>query len=256
MRILISNDDGIDAYGLSVLEKMARQISNDVMVVAPMDNRSGAGQSITLTRDLHLAKIDASHYACSGSPADCVMLALNLLYETGDRPDLVLSGINHGMNAADDVGYSGTIGVAREAAIYGIPSIAFSQHGGRVEADFGPAEACGGEVLAYCLQNLPDPRSLLNVNFPSAKTGKLKGIRPADLDHHKVSDEILETDIPHHYRIGPLVMRPDTDPASDRDWLRKGYVTITPIGLNATDKAQLARLPQIDFDLKATEQNS
>ena len=256
MRILISNDDGIDAYGLSVLEKMARQISNDVMVVAPMDNRSGAGQSITLTRDLHLAKIDASHYACSGSPADCVMLALNLLYTPESRPDLVLSGINHGMNAADDVGYSGTIGVAREAALYGIPSLAFSQHDGRVEADFAPAEACGGEVLAYCLDHLPDPRSLLNINFPSAKFGAVKGIRPAVLDHHKVSDEILETDTPHHYRIGPLVTRPDTDPASDRDWMRKGYVTITPIGLNPTDHDQLARLANRDFTISQRDQDS
>ena len=110
MRILISNDDGIDAFGLSLLADLMWPFSNDITIIAPMDNRSGTGRSLSLKQDIHLADLGQGRYACSGTPADCVMLGLNVVMKDAP-PDLVVSGINHGMNAADDIGYSGTIGV-------------------------------------------------------------------------------------------------------------------------------------------------
>ena len=115
MRILITNDDGIDAEGLYLLEALARTLSDDVTIVAPASNQSGTGRSISLHRDIDFHQRDENHYSVGGTPADCVMLALHLLFPD-KKPDLVLSGINHGMNVADDIGYSGTVGAAKEAA--------------------------------------------------------------------------------------------------------------------------------------------
>ena len=129
MRVLITNDDGIDAYGLSLLADLVRPFANDVTIIAPTDNRSGFGRAFTLKQDIHLAKISEGRFICSGTPADCILLGLGVVMKD-NLPDLVLSGINHGMNAADDVGYSGTIGAAFEAAINNIPSVAISQDGG------------------------------------------------------------------------------------------------------------------------------
>ena len=166
MKILITNDDGIDSYGLKLLESLAKTLTNNVTTVAPRDNRSGTSQAISLQEELYFSNVSANRYICSGNPADCVMLALNLLFKD-NPPDLVLSGINHGMNASDDVGYSGTVGAAREASIVGIRAIAFSQRYGKLESDFEVARKFGKKVLDNALSIKLPPRHVLNVNFPS-----------------------------------------------------------------------------------------
>ena len=171
MKILITNDDGIDAYGLELLENLAKTISNDITTVAPMDNRSGTSQAISLHKELYFSNISTNRYICSGNPADCVMLALNLLF-ADKPPDLVLSGINHGMNTSDDVGYSGTIGAAREASIVGIKTIALSQQNGKAETDFEVAKKFGKHALDYALSIKLPSRHVLNVNFPSTNVSK------------------------------------------------------------------------------------
>src|SRR4029077_12779281 len=125
-RILVTNDDGINAPGLKVLEKIARQLSRDVFVVAPEVEQSGAGHSLTLRRPLQVRRVSARRFAIDGTPTDCVLLAVNQLIE-GKRPDLVLSGVNRGSNLGEDVTYSGTIAAAMEATLLGIPSVAMSQ---------------------------------------------------------------------------------------------------------------------------------
>ena len=137
LRILLTNDDGIDAEGLHLLEELALGISQDVTVVAPASNQSGTGRSISLHRDIDFHQRDKTHYSVGGTPADCVMLALHLLYPD-KKPDLILSGINHGMNVADDIGYSGTVGAAKEAAINDIAGIALSQRFSKGRPDFTP----------------------------------------------------------------------------------------------------------------------
>ncbi len=246
MKILITNDDGIDAYGLVLLEQLAKTISNDITVVAPMYNRSGTSQAISLQKELHFIHIRNNRYECSGNPADCVMLALNLLFKD-KRPDLVLSGINHGMNASDDVGYSGTVGAAREAAIVGISAIALSQCCGKLEADFEVARKFGKRVLDHARSVRLPARHVLNVNFPSTKVSAVKGIRAAALDRHKMSDQIIAGSNTNHFSIGPLNQRIETNPKSDRYFLENGYVTFTPLLVDTTATALLNNIPEISL---------
>lgn len=250
MRILITNDDGIDAYGLSLLADLARPFANDITIIAPADNRSGTGRSLSLKTDIHLAEIGEGRYICSGTPADCVMLGLGVVMKD-NLPDIILSGVNHGMNVADDVGYSGTIGAAFEGAINNIPAIAFSQDGGDLEADFAPTKEAGEMVLRYVLGNLPARRSVLNVNFPKLSTGRVKGIMPTFTDEHKLGDILFDAQTPHHYRIGPMRIAEGVREGSDRDALQRGYVSVTPLMMGQTDKAQMARYKALDSDLNS-----
>src|ERR1700750_1360595 len=150
MRILVTNDDGIHSPGLSVAEKIARSLSDDVWVVAPENEQSGASHSLTLTSPLRLRTLEERRYAVSGTPTDCVMMAcLHILKD--QPPDLILSGVNWGSNLADDVTYSGTIAGAMEGCALGIPSIALSQsyeEGARNEIDWSAGEAHGPETVA------------------------------------------------------------------------------------------------------------
>lgn len=247
MKILITNDDGIDAYGLGLLENLAKTITNDIITVVPMNNRSGTSQAISLHKEIYLSNVSTNRYICSGNPADCVMLALNLLF-ADNPPDLVLSGINHGMNASDDVGYSGTIGAAREASIVGIKAIAFSQQHGKVETDFEVAKKFGKRVLDYALSIELPPRHVLNVNFPSANVSKIKGIKSAILDRHKTSDEILPGNKTDFYKIGPINHRPEMNPKSDRFFLQKGYITFTPLLVDTTATDLLDIIPDLTYE--------
>ena len=248
MRILITNDDGIDAYGLALLADLARPFANDITIIAPMDNRSGTGRSLTLKSDIHLADLAQGRYACSGTPADCVLLGLNVVMKD-NPPDVILSGINHGQNIADDIGYSGTIGAAYEGAINNIPSLAFSQQNGDGPDDFAPAKEMGEAVLRYALANLPNPRSVMNFNFPRLSVGRIKGIKPAFCDRHKAGDIVYDGDTPHHYRIGPLKTLPDITKGHDRDVLDDGYVSLTILTMNQTDQAEMRGYKTIDSDL-------
>src|SRR6201996_5495946 len=149
MRILVTNDDGIHAPGLAISEKIAREISDDVWIVAPESEQSGASHSLTLTMPLRLRQVSERRYAVSGTPTDCVMMAcLHLLKDK--PPTLILSGVNWGSNLADDVTYSGTIAGAMEGCALGIASVALSQsyeEGSRNEIDWSAGEAHGAETV-------------------------------------------------------------------------------------------------------------
>lgn len=247
MRVLITNDDGINAYGLGLLENLAKTISDEITTVVPMDNRSGTSQAISLHKELYFSNISPNRYICSGTPADCVMLALNLLF-ADNPPDLVLSGINHGMNASDDVGYSGTIGAAREASIVGIQAIAFSQQNGKLETDFEVAKKFGKRVLDYAISIKLPSRHVLNVNFPSKKVSKIKGIKTAILDRHKTSDQILPSNKADYFKIGPINHLPDMNPQSDRFFLQKGYITFTPLLIDTTATDLLSKISDLTYE--------
>lgn len=246
MRILITNDDGIDAEGLHLLEALARTLSDDVTIVAPASNQSGTGRSISLHRDIDFHQRDENHYSVGGTPADCVMLALHLLFPD-KKPDLVLSGINHGMNVADDIGYSGTVGAAKEAAINGITGIALSQRFAKGQADFTPVKLVGKEVLEAAIKIPMPERTVLNINFPPAHLGPVKGMRSASLDCHKFSDEILPGDEPGSYRIGPMLMLDEVAPKTDRWWLDRGYVSLTPLKMDMTATDLLSHISDKDL---------
>ena len=177
MRILVTNDDGINATGLKVLEEIARDISEDVWVVAPETEQSGASRSISLADPLRLRKLEGTRFAVKGSPADCVLMAVKRILP--DTPDLVLSGINRGQNIADDVTYSGTIAAAMEGTAMGIRSIALSQAYGieamdRVPWDVG--RKYGADIISkVCDLNL-GPEVLVNVNFPDCRPEEVAGM--------------------------------------------------------------------------------
>src|SRR3954468_2897386 len=180
MRILLTNDDGVNASGLKLLETIARTFSDDIWVVAPAEEQSGAGHSLTLTRPLRLRRLGERRFCVSGTPTDAVMMAIAHIMKD-DPPDLILSGVNRGANLGEDVTYSGTCSAAMEGALAGIPSIALSQSYAR--AGMGPpvpsaaAEAWGGRVLARLIAEPMPPRTLVNVNCPALPPGEVKGVR-------------------------------------------------------------------------------
>src|ERR671928_1272368 len=178
MRILVTNDDGIHAPGLKVLERIAAELSDDVWVVAPETDQSGVSHSLSLNDPLRLREIEARHYAVKGTPTDCVIMGIRHVMREA-RPDLVLSGVNRGQNVAEDVTYSGTVAGAMEGAILGVPSMALSQAygpGGRDKVKWHCAEHHAARVIRRVLEEGVPPGVVINVNFPDCEPEQVRGI--------------------------------------------------------------------------------
>jgi 5'-nucleotidase len=177
MRILISNDDGIRGEGLIALETIARALSDDVTVVAPETDQSGVAHSLSLSRPLRLREISSKHFAVDGTPTDCVLMAVNHVFG-GKKPDLVLSGVNHGQNIAEDITYSGTVAVAIEATLLGIPAIALSQAFGghtREKPRFDTAVKHAPDIIRRVLKLGIAGDTLINLNFPNCAPDEVEG---------------------------------------------------------------------------------
>ena len=248
--ILLSNDDGVDSNGLKVLYDIATQLSDDVWIVAPSKNRSGASRSITLRRDVVVEQLGPKRYVCSGTPSDCIIFGMTQILE--HQPDLVLTGINHGMNVADDILYSGTVAGAMEAAILGVPSIALSQCFDSSEVpNFTASKHFGVAAVRYLLDmGIPD-RVVINVNFPKTAIDKIKGMRPSYLDRHKLGDVIIANDQPNHYQLGPLKSKPDKAAGSDRAVLDDGWISFTPLIMDLTAYGTLAELVPVKLKVES-----
>src|ERR1700722_11660505 len=178
MRILVTNDDGIHSPGLAVTEKIAHALSDDVWVVAPETEQSGASHSLTLSEPLRLRQLGERRFAVSGTPTDCVMMAcLHILKD--QPPELVLSGVNWGSNLADDVTYSGTIAGAMEGCALGIPAIAMSQEpseNSRLEIDWSPGEVHAPDLIRRLMRIGWPKGTLLNMNFPACSAAEVTGV--------------------------------------------------------------------------------
>ncbi len=178
MRILLTNDDGIHAEGLSVLERIARQLSDDIWVIAPETDQSGLAHSLTLSMPLRLRKIDERHYAVRGTPTDCVIMGVKHLMP--EPPDLIISGVNSGSNMADDVTYSGTVAGAIEGTLLGIKSIAMSQEynldGSTRILPWEVVEERAPALLKKLLGVELAKGVLVNINFPSCDASEIAGI--------------------------------------------------------------------------------
>ncbi len=253
MRILLTNDDGVHAPGLKVLEEIARSLSDDIWIVAPHEEQSGAGHSLTLTRPLRIRKHGEQHYSVTGTPTDAVMMALGHLMKDCP-PDLILSGVNRGANLAEDVTYSGTVSAAMEGAISGIRSIALSQvyaKSGMGDAvPFDVARAWGKKVLRPLIAMPASRRMLFNVNFPAIAPDAVKGIRVVRQGFHDVDrTQIIENTDPRGYRyywfgLGSSDAVPQ---GSDLAAIADGYVTVTPLHYDLTqDSAMAATAAQFD----------
>jgi 5'-nucleotidase len=240
MRILLTNDDGINAPGLKVLEEIARQFSDDIWICAPSEEQSGAGHSLTLTRPVRLHKHGERRFAVSGTPTDSVMMALREVMP--DAPDIILSGVNRGANLADDITYSGTVSAAIEGALAGIRSIAFSQvyarEGMGDEVPFGAALEWGPKVLSRLIDAPMAERTLINVNFPAVPADDVKGIRVVRQGFHDYArGTIVEGRDPRGYRyfwFGLDQIEHTLDHGTDLEAIEEGFVAVTPLQLDLT----------------------
>jgi len=247
VRILITNDDGINAPGLKVLEAIARDVAGpegEVWTVAPAFEQSGVAHKISYTHPMMIAELGPRRVAAEGSPADCVLAALHDVMP--DRPDLVLSGVNRGNNAAENVLYSGTIGGAMEAALQGLPAIALSQFLGPQNAGlddpFEAAAATGADVIRRLLErgewDSRDYRVFYNVNFPPLPAAGVRGLAVTSQGWRTETVFGVEPHVSPSGRKflwitgGPqnVPTAPGTDVAANLD----GYVSVTPMRADLT----------------------
>ncbi|MBV9571816.1 MAG: 5'/3'-nucleotidase SurE [Alphaproteobacteria bacterium] len=250
MRILVTNDDGIHSPGLLVAEKIARTISDDVWVVAPESEQSGASHSLTLSLPLRLRRAGDHKFALSGTPTDCVLMAIAEVLKDR-KPDLVLSGVNRGSNIADDVTYSGTIAGAMEGTTLGVRSIALSQSFTYAEGRsilWGCAEAHGPDVVRRLIETgWPEPEDvLMNVNFPDCEPQEVTGVEVTEQGKRDQQEAFVErrTDMRRnsYYWIGFKRVRSIPSKGSDLCAIYEKRISITPLHLDLTEYKVLRRL--------------
>ncbi len=244
-RILVSNDDGIVAPGLAVLADAARSLSADVWVVAPEQEQSGAGHSLTLQRPLRIRQVADRHYAVDGTPTDCVLLAVHEILKD-HKPTLILSGVNYGGNMGEDVTYSGTVAAAMEGTLLGIPSIAFSL---AVVHGETPLWQTPRGLIPDLIRNLAAHQwptgCLMNVNIPNREPAAITGVRAAAQGMRKLGDNLVKSVDPRgktYYWIGPVRDEDATKPGTDLNAVTEGAVAVTPISLDLTHVAGLSAL--------------
>ena len=246
MRILLTNDDGIHAPGLTVLEAIAAELSDDVWVCAPAEEQSGAGHSLTLHMPVRLVQHGEQRFAVTGTPTDAVNLALKKLFPDGRGPDLVISGVNGGENLGDDVTYSGTISAAVEAALAGIPAVAMSQAMRDAGHGFAAAEFWAANVLAPLLDLQMAKRTVINVNFPALPADQVKGIRVVRQGFHDYArGSLVEAVDPRgrpYFWFGLEDIEHTLDHGTDLEAVSEGYVAVTPLQLDLTHHASISAL--------------
>lgn len=244
-RILVTNDDGIDAAGLTMLTSVAKRLSRDVWVVAPETERSGAGHSLTLHRPLRVRKLGARRFAVSGTPTDCVLLAAMEIVPRRKPVGLILSGINRGLNVAEDVTYSGTIAAAMEGALLDYPAVAFSQRRHDTEPMRWDTGGHYAEAVMRALAGFSFPSAnFISVNVPHLSVGEVKGIATARQGRRKI-EEKLDARIdpqgrPYYWIGGPRFDTLHDAPGTDHALVKAGYVTVTPLSLDLTNAEMLA----------------
>jgi 5'-nucleotidase len=255
MRILITNDDGIEASGLDVLEKIATDLTDDVWVVAPETDQSGASHSLTLAEPLRMRELAKRHYAVKGTPTDCVIMGVRFLLRQ-QPPDLVMSGVNRGQNLADDITYSGTVAGAIQGTLLGVPSIAMSLVVGPAETGQEIGEANwetpmrhGAKLVRKLLKAGWPEGVVINVNFPGCEPDAVKGMCAAlqgqrDPGLLRIEDR-LDTRGKAYYWIG--IERRRAKPPHDTDlWaVRSNLISVTPLCLDYTDRKTRTKLAKV-----------
>ena len=248
MRILLTNDDGIHAPGLAVLERIARALSEDVYVVAPEADQSGVAHSLSLNDPLRLREISPRHFAVKGTPTDCVIMGVRqILKDT--PPDLVLSGVNRGQNVAEDVTYSGTIAGAMEGTLLGIPSIALSQAygpgAGRTSVRLDCAEQLAAPLIGRLLHEGIPKDILVNVNFPNCAPDQTAGIAVTaqgkrDTGLMRVEEREDGRGNPYYW-VGFARGNFTPGAGTDLEALAAFKVSVTPLRLDLTDASTRER---------------
>lgn len=239
MRVLLTNDDGINAKGIYALAKELQK-NHEVIIVAPDSERSACGHSITLTRPLIVKKIKlkglkAKAFSVDGTPADCVKIAINKL--TDGKIDMVVSGINRGFNLGTDVLYSGTVSAAIEATIYKIPAMAVSVETKKDIETYEIAAKYAGEILLKAIENNIESNIVLNVNIPMLKENEIKGIKVCKIGSRLYNNKYVESigeNNETQYQIKG-VAKDIHEEDSDTIYFKEGYVTVTPLHYDLTN---------------------
>ncbi len=242
MKVLLSNDDGIRSEGLRVLFEELSKIA-DVVVVAPDRERSAVGRALTLHRPLRCEKVKENWYAVDGTPTSCVYIGYHAILK-GEKPDLIVGGINRGPNLGEDITYSGTVSIALEGVLLGVPSVAFSL------ADFNNFhwKTAGEFARRICLKvyekGIPED-CCLNVNIPNLPMERVKGVKVTRQGKKAYSEKVEERKDPwgrSYYWIGGEEPNWQAEPGTDYWAISNGYVSITPLQLDMTDYKALAKL--------------
>jgi len=238
MRILVTNDDGIHAEGLAALERIAAKLSDDVWVCAPEYEQSGASRALTLSEPIRVRDVGPRRFAATGTPTDCVMLAIDELIE-GPRPDLVLSGVNRGPNLAEDVTMSGTVAGAIEAMALGVPGIALSQAGAPDAPDFfAPAEVFAPGVISRLVETGWPADVVMNLNFPPRPPNEItevevtrQGFRDVKVRHAEKRTDLRGRD---YYWVGFHPLRSEPADGTDLRAFYEGRISVTPLHIDLT----------------------
>jgi 5'/3'-nucleotidase len=248
MKILVTNDDGLQAEGIQTLSAAMEQLA-DVILMAPDRDRSGASNSLTLRAPLRVIEHAPNKFAVQGTPTDCVHMAMTGFLE--ELPDMVISGINHGANLGDDILYSGTVAAAMEGRYLGLPAIAISLVGER-----GQHMATAAYVAKQIVTRLKDEplpaRTILNVNVPDCPINELKGFEVCRLGARHVAEPTVHSEDPRGrsiYWIGPPGPEQDAGNGTDFWAVRNGRVAITPLQLDMTHYKFFDQLSQWMTDL-------
>ncbi len=241
MYILISNDDGIDAPGI---RKLAEKLEEDheIFIIAPTDEKSASSHSLTLKRPLSVSRRSKNYFAVDGTPADCVNLGVHSILKK--KPDLVLSGINHGANLGEDIFYSGTVSAAMEGLLIGVPSIAVSFEM-RNSSDFTPAAEFASRLVAYVEKAGVMKDTVLNVNVPDEIIERERIYKITKQGRRIYSDAVEEgtdTSGKKYYTIGTKEIAFEEDIDSDFFAVNNGYISITPLHLDLTNYASIMGL--------------
>lgn len=246
LRILISNDDGVNAPGIKVMHRIAREITDDVWICAPLNEQSGAGHSLTLRYPLWLQRITKRRYAVEGTPTDSVLLGIH--HALKDRkPDIVLSGVNRGSNMGEFITYSGTCAVAMEASIQGVPAIAFSQQTDfdRSDTHWETAEKYAPDIIRKLLRTGWPKRTFINVNFPDCLPEHVRGVEVTFQGSRPMGDSLVESRHPRggrYFWVGALPAHTVDKKGSDLAAVNSRRISVTPIGLDFTNRRALKPL--------------
>lgn len=244
-RILISNDDGIEAEGIAVLERIARSLSDDVWVVAPALENSGAGHSLSLHEPIRYRRHGERRWSVVGTPTDAVLVGVMEILKD-KRPGLVLSGINRGSNLAEDVTYSGTVSAAMEATLLDIPAIALSNTLRDGVAHWETPEHYSAAIITALTKLRWPTGTLMNINFPPLPPDQVRGVRPCPHGRRVLTDNLDRRIAPHgrpYIWIGGQRTEPFSEhPSADYRQIAEGWITVTPLNLDLTHYQALEEL--------------
>lgn len=250
-KILITNDDGVKSQGIAILIEMLKGFG-DITVVAPFEPQSGMSVAITIGKPIRLVKLRSEEgvtvYGCNGTPADCVKIAMNKIFNK-KAPDFLFSGINHGSNASVASLYSGTLGAAAEGTLYGIPSIGFSLTSHSSDANFEGTIYYGKKIAENFITHPPKESIYLNANFPPLSKEEIKGVKFAKQGNGRWINEFEEREDPYghpyYWLTGEFLNSESEELSADHNLIANNYISIVPHKIDNTDYLEMERLDSL-----------